>query len=332
MIPILVVLLIGGGVAAYFLFFMSGPAFDIIKAGIKTVEAGSFTFEISGDGNNELKGEVVFDFENKDINLLMEDEDGNVMGIYDGMAFEINQYDDYIFNYDTEEYEWESVKYYDNFDVSGMVETFFDGWEFSKQTLESKDVDWDAFFDLLEDVFGKDADDLRDETEEHVNLDKATDSMKRIFKLLADEGWLEVTLGLEVEKKDGETNYSFDVDFEKLAETIEELFADCGESDEFEDIFEEVLEELEETSDDDISVKGEIVIEDGYIIEASVRVAGDGWSDKVKIEISDIGETRLDTDELQERLDECEENKGWHEGYLADDYNYDYDYSYDYDY
>ena len=310
LIPILIVLLIGGGIATYFIFFMSSPVFDIIKAGINTVESESFTFEMDIDGR-KFDGKAVINFDDKDLQLLMEDDYGNVMGIYDRTSFEI-YYDEYGF-YNEETGMYENSTDYDIDDVSVLLEAFFDAWTFSKETLDSKDIDWDAFFDLLEDVFDRDADDLREDVEEHVDLEKATDAIKQAFVILADEDWLEETLGLEEEKKDGATHYSFDVDFEKLAETIEDVFADCGESDEFEYILEELLEELEEMSDEDISVKCEVVIEDDYISEASLRFSGDGWSEKLKVEISDVGETDLDEDELEEYLDECEENSGVYE-------------------
>lgn len=298
-IPVIAVVLIAAIVVCSVFVFGKGPVIKIAEAAVNTVEAESFTLKVKADGET-VECNAVLDFDKRDISLLVIGEDGDITGVYDGYMFRVYSYKEYDYYNGGYKTSWNYYKY----DISDTIKMFFDEWEKSKDTFKRRDIDWDEIFKTLEEL---DINIDKEDVEEHINLEKTSDAIMSVFKLLNDEAWLEECMDYEKTKDDGVTYYSFDVDFGKMSDTVEELFSDCAESSYAEKAIDKVVEGLDMLEDEDNFVKAEFGIKGKYLSEIEIEVGEGSVSDKIKIEFSKVGLTKLDTDKMQEYLDKCEE-------------------------
>lgn len=302
-IPAIAVVLIAAIVVAIFAINWGGPVIEIVNAAFNTVEQESFTLEIDVDGDTAMV-ECEIDFTNHDIQMLFGTEEEFIFAVYDGKLIVKDWSYDYDYYYDDYEY----IEYYRCEDISDEIQLFFDSYDQGKDILTTGDVDVEKILEIMENYSGEDSSELEESVEDLVDIEKTQDALKEFFSLLADEDWLEENLGFEEESEDGAKYYSYDLNFGKLANSIDDTFGNCFESNKVEMIFEDdFIEELEELDGRDYFVRGEIVIEDDYLKEFSVKVGRNGETyDRIKVEISDIGTTNIDEEFLQECLDECE--------------------------
>lgn len=298
LIPILSVILVAGGLLVYFIFFAKGPVVDIMLAAMNTVEAESFTFEVEVD-DERYDGAVELDFEKKDIYLLIESYDSDfVIGVYDGQLFQIKTNSS-------------GIRYYYCSDYSDQIAALFDAWDIAKDSFTSSEIDWDVFFEFLDDLFeNMDKDEIRDKVEDFVDLEKMSIAFREAIKLLNDDEWLDECTDCEKTKRNGVVKYSFDLDFYEIGETVEYLLEDCSNSKMVDNIIDSIVEELKDMDEEDVSVEIDVSIKDGYISVISVNAGGNGWSDRFELEINDVGSIQLDRGDLQDYLDECEEYSG----------------------
>ncbi len=263
------------------------PATQLRDAAQKTVESGSFTFAVDVDGT-EITGEVDADFKKKELTIVLR-ENGKITNfIYEG----------YSYYYDSWDERW----------VGGgspaAVEEIFEVYETYD---ELKDANLKEILDelgILEDV--EDVMDIKE-------LEKAIDR-------ITDKSWLEEYAGYTTETEDGEKLHIFDINGYKLLtgllDTLEDAFED---RDDYKDAKEELR--AEKDSYKDVKMKITIGVKDDYISFAEVKVDGE----KVRIKFSDVGKTRIDTDELEELAKDAYVYQ-YDDDYIYDD-NYIYDYS-----
>lgn len=286
LVPVLacVSLLMVAAIVIGILSITGGPLAKISSAMEKTLQAGNLTmdFTIDVDGGGELEGTawVELDTSHQELTLYIECENGSHFykyGIYDGYSF----YREYYRGELTDE-GWA--------DVADELDDFFDSLdEYDGMSLE----------EILEEL-----DDRSDgEFSEIFDLDELETDIVNFTKTASKTEWLEKNLDYSKSKKDGETLYGFEFKVYRLLLNILPEFKSAFED---KDVYMEARDELKEAISDgyEISIETAIGVKSGYL--SSIQFCWeDSWEDvEFSADISDVGKTELDLDELEDMLDD----------------------------
>jgi hypothetical protein len=275
-----------GGVAAVLVIIVlisvfsskGGKVFDnILSAAKGTIESDSFDFSLeltedySGPYTQEANGTVVLDFDKEDISFDIDTGDGEREILYDGVVYDIE--DDEVWNSE---------------DISSELGDIFDYYDEYKGAFKGlSGVDWEDAFDEAG-LSG------------FVDTDKLSKCMKEFEQNINSEKyWNEVCNDFSVKKSGGGTTYTFDVDVPKLVESLLDTFKPAIDYD---------LDSVKDMVTDQVDIFDECVIEvtikNNKLTALNVNVTYDDYGDTVtyefKGEISNYGKAKLDTDEIEE--------------------------------
>lgn len=275
-----------GGIAAVLVIIVlivaftskSGKVFDnILSAAKGTIESDSFDFSLeftedySGPYTQEANGTVILDFDKEDISYDVDTGDGERQILYDGVMYDIE--DDEVWNSE---------------DVSSELGDIFDYYDEYKNAFKGlAGVDWEDAFDEAG-------------LSSFVDSDKLTKCMKQFeSNLNSEKYWKEVCNKFSVKKSGGATTYTFDVDVPKLVESLLDTFKPAIDYD---------LDSVKDMISNQVDIFDEFVVEvsikGNKLTEVNVNVTYDDYGDTVsyelKGEISNYGKAKLDTDEIEE--------------------------------
>lgn len=234
----------------------------------KLIDKGNFTIE--GKVNGE-KATIMVDLDVKKHELTVYMESGdNEMAIYDGNL--ITSYDD---------------EYYAQ-DISDAIDMFFDAYQ------NFTDENWEDLFELVEDEYDMDVTD-------YVSVKGFKKGMDTFKKNMKNDKWLEENAGYSSEKKKGVVYHTYEPNLYDFAlavlETFEKSFEDEDDYDDLTDMLKGIKSYIK-------AFKGEVTfgIKGQNLTSIELKVAGA----KTSFEISKIGKTKIDTDNLEEMLDDAE--------------------------
>ncbi len=260
-----------------------GPLLQVLAASRKTLEAGSFTitFTVEAD-NTESSGtaQVVVDTKAQELTVYSEMEqngEARLAGIYEGRS--LVYMDDYGYTQDMED----------------GLEALFDAYE-----EVTEDFDRDQFVeDFLEAFF--DVEDMDD----YVDSDVMEECLNTYIDHLNDKKWLQKNLGYTKESEGGVAYHSFNINlYDLLVTTIEEFEEVFEDSDQY-DIILELLEDNEDNFDFEcrltMGIRGGKLV--AFTFEMDEGIA--------QFTFSDFGKTKVDTDTLEELLEEIETSGPW---------------------
>lgn len=235
----------------------------------KLLDKGNFTIEVKMGGQ---KVELKVDMDIKKHELTAYGEmDGEVFAIYDGHV--ITGSEDY--------------GYYAE-DISDELDEFFEAYE------KAEDADWEEVAGTLEDVAGIDVEDF-------VDIKKFEKAMKTFEKNMEKKSWLKENMGYETKNKSGVKLHIYEPDLYKFASASLEIFKDCLEDDDLYDTAKDFLKEYKSMLKE-VDISAELGVKGGYLVSAEI----DAMGQKVKVKITDIGKTKIDTKDLEDLLDEAE--------------------------
>ncbi len=248
---------------------LSGPTMPQ-DAIVNLIEKGNFTVVAKIDGE---KVEMMVDLDLKKHELTMYAEtDDTIIGIYDGQSF--TYYKEYKEGYAT--------------DISDELDEFFEAYENYDKT------DWEELAKTIEDLSGVDV-------EDYVNIKKFDSCYNTFEKNLAKKKWLEENADYSVETKKGVKIHTYEPDLYKLAsaslECFEKAFEDEDDYEDLQDALKDVKSYLKM-----VKIELELGVKGKYLVSAEINAAGEKYS----IEIEDIGKTKIDIDDLEDILDDCE--------------------------
>lgn len=290
LVPVLacVSLLVVAAIVIGILSITGGPLAKISSAMEKTLQAGNLTmdFTIDVDGGGELEGTawVELDTSHQELTLYIECENGSHFykyGIYDGYSF----YREYYRGELTDE-GWA--------DVADDLEDIFDSLdEYEGMSLE----------EILEELDDR----SNGEFSEIFDLDELETDIVNFTKTASKTEWLEKNLDYSKSKKDGQTLYGFEFKVYRLLLNILPEFKSAFED---KDVYMEARDELKEAISDgyEIDIETSIGVKSGYL--SSIQFCWeDSWEDvEFSVDISDVGKTELDLEELEDMLNDIQEN------------------------
>ena len=255
------------------MMMFGGPVTDITMAFEDMLDEGNFTVEMEMDGD-EVTIMVDMDMDAREMTMYME-TDGIVVAIYDGYAIT-----SYRGNCQAE-------------DISDELDDMFDRYE----EYGREEIDWEELLNSID----KDA---YDEACEYIDFDALDDCLASYFKTINDEDWLEEYAGFSESSKRGITYYTFEPDLYDFAvASLKEFENVVVDPDDFDDMMDELKDVKSEMREAEIEI---VVGLDGSDL-ASISFSGeiDGDREEFSIEFSDIGDTVIDIDELEDLLDEA---------------------------
>lgn len=266
---ILVVALLIGSVSG-------GPAAAMSKAVKKTIIGGNFTaeFEIEYMGNKVTGTAMVnMNVKKHTITALVEmkmDGEKLVAGIYEEEAFLYYP-----------EYKSGSVM-----DIGSELDDIFEKYE------EVKDLDLESILELIKDMTGNDL-------EDYIDVKAAEKGIKKLGAKFNSKSWLKENAGYETEKKNGATIHVFEPDMYDLLMASVGFFEDAIED------YDDVVDTLEDGEDylSDIDVTVEIGIKSNKLTLINLELMN---TVEISVEFSDVGKTKIDVEELQDYIDDCE--------------------------
>lgn len=280
-------------------FGLNGPATQIANALRRTLTAKSFTVEFSatahtGSGQDrqtqKITGtvQVQLDMNNEEITLyvkLKQDGQTQEYAIYDGYMITV-----------------ENGRIYKE-DISEELEDFFDAYEEAmdraKDMLKDGQVDWEAILSMIDE-------DAYEEASETVNFKKLNKSLKELGRKLNDPLWLRSNAGYRLGLKNAMKTHSFEPDICDFLAAILPIFKPAfRDKDDYREL-EDGLEELEDRLDGlDTSVS--FGVRFGRLRRLDLSLSNDTTRVSCTATFSRIGTTRIDTDELDDLLDEAKE-------------------------
>lgn len=234
----------------------------------KLIENGNFTIE-GKVGGTKTTIMVDMDVKKHELTVYMKSKDTE-MAIYDGQM---------ITGYDGE--------YYAE-DISDEIDMFFDSYQ---AFIDEK---WEDLFELVEDEMNVDVTD-------YVSAKSFKKGMDTFKKNMKNEKWLEKNADYSVETKKGIKYHTYEPNLYDFALATLECFEKSFED---KDDYEDVVDMLKEAKKMIKSIKGEMTfgIKGSNLTSIELKVS----SAKLSFDISDIGKTKIDTDKLEDMLDDAE--------------------------
>lgn len=250
--------------------FSGGPVNSISKAALKTLN-GNFTAEF----DVEIEGEKISGTAMVDMNLKKQTLTAVIELKVDGEKMVVGIYDEKLFAY------YPSYR-------TGMTQKL-DLDEFF-ETFDGKKLDMEKLAEMIEDMTGTDVEDILD-------LKAAEKAGKKLGKKLNSKSWLKENAGYSTEKSGGATVHVFEPDLYDLLKACVVFFEDALED--YDDV-EDALDEMEEgLSDMDITL--EVGVKGGKLTFVNVELMKEI---EISVEFSDVGKTKIDTEEIEEYLDD----------------------------
>ncbi len=252
---------------------ISGGGTSPIDGLVNLVNKGNFTMKINIAGE-KMEFKVNLDVDKKEISAYGEIEDMEI-GIYDGKLVMYNA-----------EYEYGEVQ-----DLGDQIEAVMEAFQYFEKG------EWEKLLDALSDMDIAIADQIED------TLDKKEFSkgMDALMKKLEKKSWLQDVADYETESKDGVKTHIYKPDMYKFASGVLDCFEKAFED---ADDFEDTKESLKDNRDDlkDIDFKLELGVKGKNLVEIYLKSDGE----KYKISFTDIGDTKVDTERLEELIEEAE--------------------------
>ncbi len=241
-----------------------------------TVNNGNFTVIVEFDDYDcEIK--VDLDLKKKELTAYGEIE---YLDYYDDkVTMELGIYDEKLYIYYGEDDYRNNVT-----DIGDQLDAFFDAYE------DGEDVKWDDIIEGIEDTADIDIDDKQFEK-----------CVKDFEKKLENKKWLEENAGYSVKSKDGVKYHTYKPDLYKLLSASLDCFAKAFED---EDDFDDLMDNLKDVKSDlkAVEIKLKLGVKGKNLVSAVIEL-GD---DKYEATIEDIGSTKINTNRLEDRLDEID--------------------------
>lgn len=278
-------------------FGLNGIGNQIARAAKKTLSADNMTIDlrITDDNGNEITGfaQLAINLKKEQITFYGElDMDGEVgvIALYDGYL---------LLGMDGE---------YVTQDISDELDEFFDVYAENKDNykdyIRGGKIDWEKLL-TDEDLFGDDAEDIYDEACEYVDFKELNKSLSTLGKKLNSKSWLKKNAGYSAKRSNGIKVHTFDLDLYKLVTAVLPIFEDVFVDS---DVYDEAMDSLDEMEDsfDDVEATIGFGVKGGKLrlIEGEVSAMGETY--EVSLEFSDINKTKLDTDYIEDLLDDAE--------------------------
>ena len=280
-------------------FGLNGPSTQIANAIRRTLTAKSFTLEFSGvssygsgmDRNSiRISGTI-------QVQLNMKEEEITIYGKLkqDGETMEFAIYDGYMITV-------EGDRVYSE-DIQDELDEFFDSYEDTQEMLQEmiKDgqVDWEALLDMIDE-------DAYEEASEVINFKKLNACLKTFGKKMNNPFWLRKNAGYRMSLKNGMKTYVLEPDICDFLAAVLPIFKPAFRD---RDAYRDLEDQLEELEDDAGLLKTSLSIGTrfGRLRNVELSISNSGSRVTLEGKFSRIGTTRIDTDELDELLDEATE-------------------------
>lgn len=255
---------------------------DIIQSVQNTLEAKNFEFTMDyyekeyGDKYKEnIKGEIVYDFEKKLLNLDMRNDKDERVVIYDENLYSV--FDNSVHR---------------SQDISDELDMIFDYFkDYDKNMTSLNDVDWK---DIVKEAG----------LSSFVKKKELDNCIKRLDKELNSKAFYkEVCKNFEIKKTKAGTLYTFDTDAPKLIEAVLDILEPAIDYD-IDDIKDELLDEMEELNQLELKllIKDKKISSVEFIIELQDTYE-DEYRLELRIEINNYGNAKLKEDEIKDLLD-----------------------------
>lgn len=253
-----------------------GPAASVAKAVEKTLLGGNFTaeFDVEIEGS-KVSGTAMVNMNVKKhtVTALIEMKSGTekiVVGIYE---------EDFFMYYPSMEYGIVQ-------DIGSELDDIFEKYE------ENKKLDMESLAELIEDMTGEDL-------EDYVDLKATEKGAKKLIKKLNSKSWLKENAGYSTEKKNGATIHVFEPDMYDLMMASVVFFEDAIED------YDDMLEALEDSEDvlSDVDVTLAVGVKSGKLTSLEAEIMKEL---EISVEFSDVGKTKIDEEELQDYIKDCE--------------------------
>ncbi len=277
--------------------FLGGPLAKVMKAASKDVEAGlNVDFKIVSklhgkDDNTDSLSFQLVPFQNEE----------------DKTSFEFGMKDQTTIVYSNDKYYLSNVKH-DNYETGSLSKA--DNEQFKILAADLAEIvaknDLKGLAEYLNCSIGYKA----------FDENKFVKRAKRILKDISDKDYLEENFGYSQSKKNGKTTISFDVDVMDAYELLYDIIKESKDVFIYEYDHEQILKVIDESIDDlkkekyDIRFEIDIVIEDGYIVNAEGELfyannspiddQRRSYTYSFEAEINDIGEAEIDSEVIEQ--------------------------------
>lgn len=267
------------------LFGFSGPFTKLAKGTNALIKAKSFTADFAFEGEGEeIEGtlQLQYNLKKREVTMLVEysiDGEDYVVGIYDEYFIE----------------ELPSGRVYAE-DIGDQLDQIFDNLEDMEDEVDPEE--------LLENMV--DSIMQNGELEDIIDEDQLIVCLKKLMRKCNTSGWLRKNAGYTTKLEKGMTMHVFKPKLDRLATAALEVLEPAFED---EDDYEDALEAIEDSEDEinAIDVEFAFGLRLGKLarITFDVEVEDEG-SYSGEINFSKIGTTRVDTDRLEDMLDDAE--------------------------
>lgn len=273
-------------------FGLYGPGTRIAVAAKNTLEKGNLTIamstrtEASGLSSlsiieNETIIQIDIDPENREITLYGKSQQQHSNRPY-------TSYIGIIDGYSITGYRYSDFQHFTKTDISEELEEFFDAYE------DTKDMDWDDLFDLIEEKTGEDL-------EEYIDIKSFKKCLRTYSRSLNSNKWLKENAGYSTYTEDGVRYYEFEPNLYTFSKTSLEMFEDAfRDEDDYEDIMDSLKSSRKEISDFDVEIA--IGVRRNQLAEMHLDIDADAIVMDCTLEFQDIGTTELPIYILEEML------------------------------
>ena len=280
-------------------FGLNGPATQIANAVRRTLTAKSFTVEFSAtaqtgtglDRNTEkISGtlQVSLDTKNEELTLYAKvRQSGETMefAIYDGYMITV-----------------ENGRIYKE-DIQDQLDAFFEAYEEAleraKDMLKDGQVDWEALLEMIDE-------DAYEEAREVINFKKLNSSLKEFGRKINSTGWLRRNAGYSLGLKNAMKTHTFQPDICELLAAILPIFKPAFRDRDTYRELEDGLDELEDTLGD-LDATLSFGVRFGRLRRLEMELENNNTRVRGSAVFSKLGTTRIDTDQLDDLLDEAQE-------------------------
>lgn len=279
-------------------FGLNGPANKIMRATKKTLSADSMTIDISytDDDGTEVTGfvQLAINLDKEEITVYGELEMDGETGI-------IALHDGYLLLGTDGEYVTQ--------DISDELDQFFEIYSENKDKykdyIKGGKIDWEKLL-TDEDIFGDEAEDIYDEACEYVDFKELNKSLSTLGKKLNSKSWLKKNAGYSTKRSNGIKVHTFDVDIYKLVTAVLPIFEDVFVDS---DVYDNAMDELDDMEEefDEYEISVGFGVKGGKLRLIEVDLTDDyGDTYNICVEFNDINKTKIDTDNIEDLLDEAE--------------------------
>ncbi len=254
---------------------ISGSGTNCLEGLTNVIDEGNFTVKTSIMGQ-KIELNVKLDAAKQELTAYGEAGD-NEIGIIDGQMIVYN-----------EEFEYGYVT-----DISDEVEMIFEAYAHFEKGK------WEDLIDLLEDMDVEIATTIADV----MDMKSFEKAMNSLIKDMGKKRWLSELGDYEVEKEDGVTTYTFEPNMYKLSTTVLEHFEKSFDKrGDYKDAMEYLKDRDTKAELKKADASIELSMEGKYLVELDADLMGNEF----KLSFSDIGDTKVDEDRLEELLEELE--------------------------